>query len=163
MSSPTPDQTDLPCGAEHVCTVTPMNAWVITTAILGGLLLLWLTLVLTLWYVAHREGKRVNLRDMLRLIPDLVRLLHGLARDPDVPRGVRIRLGALLVYLAFPIDLIPDFIPIVGYADDIVLVALVLRSVARHAGPEAIDRHWPGTPEGLLAIKKLTGYSSQVQ
>lgn len=140
-----------------------MNAWGITGAILGGLLLLWLVLVLTLWFVAHREGKRVNLRDMLRLIPDLVGLLHGLARDPNVPRGVRIRLGALLVYLAIPIDLIPDFIPIVGYADDIVLVALVLRSVARRAGPEAIDRHWQGTPEGLIAIKKLTGYSSQVR
>ncbi|WP_407343395.1 YkvA family protein [Pengzhenrongella phosphoraccumulans] len=137
-----------------------MNPWAIATAILGGLLLLWLTLVFALWLVARREGKRVNLRDMLRLIPDLVRLLHGLARDPAIPRGVRIGLGALLVYLAVPIDLIPDFIPVVGYADDIVLVAVVLRSVARHAGPEAIDRHWPGTPEGLLAIKTLTGYSS---
>jgi uncharacterized membrane protein YkvA (DUF1232 family) len=137
-----------------------MNAWTTTGAILGGLLLLWLALVLTLWCLARREGKGVDLRDMLRLVPDLVRLLHGLARDPLVPRAVRIRLGALLVYLAIPIDLVPDFIPIVGYADDIVLVALVLRSVARRAGPDAIERHWPGTPEGLTAISRLTGLGS---
>jgi uncharacterized membrane protein YkvA (DUF1232 family) len=145
----------------HIGTVSPMNAWATAGAVLGGLLLLWLALVLTLWFIARREGQGANLRDMLRLVPDLVRLLHGLARDPKVPRGVRIQLGALLVYLAIPIDLVPDFIPIVGYADDIVLVALVLRSVARRAGPEAIDRHWPGTPEGLTAIRRLTGYGSQ--
>ena len=138
-----------------------MNAWALTGGIIGGLVLLWLTLVLILWYVARREGKRVDLRDMLRLVPDLVRLLHRLARDPRVPRGVRIRLGALLVYLAIPVDLIPDFIPVVGYADDIVLVALVLRSVVRHAGPEALDRHWPGSPEGLVAIRQLAGHSSR--
>lgn len=139
-----------------------MNAWTIAGAVVAGLLLLWLALMLVLWLVARQEGQRVNLRDMLRLVPDLVRLLHGLARDPEVPRGVRIRLGALLVYLAMPIDLVPDFIPIVGYADDVVLVALVLRSVIRRAGPEAINRHWKGTPEGLVAIMKLAGQRAHV-
>lgn len=142
-------------------TVTPVNAWTIAGAVVGGILLLWLALVLALWFAARREARLVDLRDMLRLVPDLVRLLHRLARDPNVPRGVRIRLGALLVYLAFPIDLVPDFIPIVGYADDVVIVALVLRSVVRHAGPEAIERHWPGTPEGLMAIIKLANHGIQ--
>jgi uncharacterized membrane protein YkvA (DUF1232 family) len=137
-----------------------MNAWIVTGAILGGLLSLWLALVAALWFVARREGTRVDLRDMLGLVPDLVRLLHGLARDPDVPRGVRIQLAVLLVYLASPIDLVPDFIPIVGYADDVVFVALVLRSVIRRAGADAVDRHWPGTPAGLAAIKELVGYRS---
>jgi uncharacterized membrane protein YkvA (DUF1232 family) len=61
----------------------------------------------------------------------------------------------LLVYLALPIDLIPDFIPVVGYADDVVIVALVLRSATRRAGPAALVKHWPGTPEGLTALKRL--------
>lgn len=56
-----------------------------------------------------------------------------------------------------PIDLIPDFIPIFGYADDAIIVALALRSVARRAGGEALERHWPGTTEGLLAIRRLAG------
>lgn len=79
----------------------------------------------------------------------------ALTADPTLPRAVRIQLGLLLVYLALPIDLIPDFIPILGYADDAVVVALVLRSVARVAGTEALARHWPGTPAGLHLIRRL--------
>jgi uncharacterized membrane protein YkvA (DUF1232 family) len=62
-------------------------------------------------------------------------------------------------YLISPIDLIPDFIPVVGYADDAVIVVWALRSVTRTAGPEAVDRHWTGTPEGLRALKRLAGLS----
>jgi uncharacterized membrane protein YkvA (DUF1232 family) len=60
-----------------------------------------------------------------------------------------------LIYLAWPIDLVPDFIPVVGYADAAIIVALVLRSVVRRAGPDAIEQHWPGTPEGLALIDRL--------
>jgi uncharacterized membrane protein YkvA (DUF1232 family) len=137
-----------------------VNLWVLAGSVAGGILLLWLALVLALWLAARREAGRVNLRDMLRLVPDLVRLLHRLARDPDVSRGTRIRLVALLAYLAMPIDLVPDFIPIVGYADDIVIVALVLRAVVKHSGADAIERHWPGTPEGLAAVMKLATHST---
>ncbi len=62
--------------------------------------------------------------------------------------GVRVRLVLLLVYLASPIDLVPDFIPVLGYAADAVIVALVLRSVTRRAGHDALQRHWPGTSKG---------------
>jgi uncharacterized membrane protein YkvA (DUF1232 family) len=70
---------------------------------------------------------------------------------------VRWRLWLLLGYLAMPIDLVPDFIPVLGYADDAIVIALVLRSVVRHAGAEALERHWPGTPEGLSAVLRLAG------
>lgn len=132
-----------------------MDARAVAGAIVGGVVLLWLLLVLALWLVARRDAQRVSMREMVRLVPDLLRLLHRLAGDSSLPRGVRFRLGALLVYLALPIDLVPDVIPIVGYADDVVVVALVLRSVVRRAGPEALVRHWPGTPEGLAAVLKL--------
>lgn len=89
-----------------------------------------------------------------------MRLLHRLASDPTVPRGVRIRLVLLLAYLALPLDLVPDFIPVIGYADDVIIVALALRSVTRAAGPEAIDRHWPGGIEGLRAVKRLAGVTT---
>ncbi len=68
---------------------------------------------------------------------------------------MRVRLVLLLAYLALPVDLVPDFIPVVGYADDAVAVVLVLRSVARAAGPEALERQWPGTPEGQAAVRRL--------
>ena len=59
--------------------------------------------------------------------------------------------------ILFPVDLVPDVVPVIGYADDAVAVALVLRSVVRVAGPEALERHWPGTPEGLAALLRLVG------
>jgi uncharacterized membrane protein YkvA (DUF1232 family) len=84
-------------------------------------------------------------------------LLRRLAADRALPRGIRVRLSLLLVYLILPIDLIPDFIPVLGYADDAIIVALALRSVTRRAGPEALDKHWPGTAEGLQAVRHLAG------
>lgn len=71
--------------------------------------------------------------------------------------GVRVRLWLLFLYLAMPIDLIPDFIPVIGYADDAIIVAAVLRSVVRKAGPDAIRRNWPGTPHGLATVWRLAG------
>jgi uncharacterized membrane protein YkvA (DUF1232 family) len=129
--------------------------WETVVAVLGGVVLIWMALALTLWLMSRREADPTRLRDVLRLVPDVVRLLRRLAADPQVPRGVRIRLGLLVAYLALPIDLVPDFIPVVGYADDAIIVAIALRSVTRAAGEEALDRHWPGTPEGLQAVKKL--------
>jgi uncharacterized membrane protein YkvA (DUF1232 family) len=128
--------------------------WTWLVAVGGGLLLVWLALLAALW-VARPDDVRI--RDALRLLPDVVRLLHRLAADRSVPGGVRVRLWLLLGYLALPFDLVPDFIPVIGYADDAVVVALALRSVTRHAGAEALDRHWPGTPEGLSAVRRLAG------
>jgi uncharacterized membrane protein YkvA (DUF1232 family) len=91
------------------------------------------------------------------MLPDLLRLVKRLATDPSLPRGVRIRLWLLLAYLITPVDLVPDFIPIIGYADDAIIVAIALRSVIRHSGPEAIGRHWPGTADGLTAVLRLSG------
>lgn len=130
----------------------PGWAWSLV-GILGGLLLLWLVLIAALW-VTRPDALR--LRDLIRLLPDLLRLLRRLAADGSLPRGVRVRLWLLLGYLALPIDLVPDFIPVLGYADDAIVVALVLRSVVRRAGTDAVTRHWPGTPEGLAALQRLT-------
>lgn len=134
-----------------------MNPWQVVIALACGLALLWVALVISLYVVGRRQSESTTWRDALRLVPDVVRLLRRLAADPEVPRGVRLRLGALLVYLLMPIDLVPDFIPVAGYADDAIIVAIALRSVTRRAGVEAIDRHWPGTEEGLRALKRLAG------
>jgi uncharacterized membrane protein YkvA (DUF1232 family) len=130
--------------------------WDIVIGIAAGLALMWLALMVALWSIKGRFDMAA-LRDLLRMLPDLLRLLKRLAADPTVPRGVRIRLWLLLAYLITPIDLVPDFIPIIGYADDALIVAVALRSVIRRAGPEAIRRHWPGTPDGLAAILRLAG------
>jgi uncharacterized membrane protein YkvA (DUF1232 family) len=126
--------------------------WSIPLGILAGLVLLWLVFAVVLWFAKPDE---YAVRDAVRLLPDLLRLLKRLAADPETPRGVRVRLVLLLGYLAMPIDLIPDFIPVLGYADDAIIVALVLRSATRAAGSDSLDKHWPGTPEGLSALKRL--------
>jgi uncharacterized membrane protein YkvA (DUF1232 family) len=123
-------------------------------AVVAGLVLVELVLVVVLWRLAPDRGR---IRESLRLLPDVVRLLSRLARDETLPLGVRVRLWALLAYLALPIDLVPDFIPVIGYADDAILVAATLRSVARVAGAPALTRHWPGTPQGLAAVRRLAG------
>jgi uncharacterized membrane protein YkvA (DUF1232 family) len=75
----------------------------------------------------------------------VLRLLRRLASDPTLPPGVKARLWLLLAYLAIPIDLVPDFIPVLGYADDAIIVTWVLRSVVRRAGLQPLQQHWPGS------------------
>jgi uncharacterized membrane protein YkvA (DUF1232 family) len=129
--------------------------WVrLGAAVVGGLLLLWLLLVLLLWRARPDE---LGAREALRLLPDVVRLVRRLAADRSLPRGVRVRLWALLAYLLSPLDLVPDFLPVIGYADDVVVVAWALRSVVRRAGYEALERHWPGQPAGLAVVSRLAG------
>ncbi len=119
-----------------------------------GLLATWLVLVAALW-VARPRG--AVLAEALRLLPDTLRMLRGLATDRDVPVGARVRLGLLLAYLALPFDLVPDFIPVLGYADDAIVTVLVLRAVVRRAGVGALRRHWPGTEDGLRALARAAG------
>jgi uncharacterized membrane protein YkvA (DUF1232 family) len=116
----------------------------------GCLLALWLLLVLLLW-----RSRSLAPLEALRLLPDLVRLVRRLAADRSLPRGVRVRLWLLLGYLLSPVDLVPDIIPVLGYADDVVVVAWALRSVVRRAGDEALVRHWPGSPDGLALVRRL--------
>ena len=90
-----------------------------------------------------------------RIVPDTARLVHSLARDHSLGRGVRIRLFLLLAYLALTIDLVPDIVPVLGYADDAIVIGVVLRGVMRHVGPEVVRRHWPGSPEGVMVLARL--------
>jgi uncharacterized membrane protein YkvA (DUF1232 family) len=130
------------------------GVWPVLAGVLAGLCLVWLTLIGALWRTAPSKPR---LRDLIRLLPDTLGMMRRLAGDRDLPIGVRVRLWLLLAYLAMPIDVVPDFIPVVGYADDAILIAVVLRSVARRAGPGALQRHWRGSPDGLAALSRLAG------
>jgi uncharacterized membrane protein YkvA (DUF1232 family) len=122
-----------------------------------GLLVAWAALVAFLWVAKPEAGM---LKEAMRLLPDTLRLLKRLATDPEVPPGAKVRLWLLFVYLAIPIDLVPDFVPVLGYADDAVIVAAVLRSVVRRAGLERIRANWPGTDDGLQAVMRLAGLTA---
>ena len=126
--------------------------WRILIGVGIALVVTWIGLVAYLLIARPAQGA---LKESARLLPDTLRLLRRLAADRTAPRGVRIKLGLLLVYLASPIDLIPDFLPGLGYLDDVVITAAALRSVVRRAGPDLVRRHWPGTPDGLAALRRL--------
>jgi uncharacterized membrane protein YkvA (DUF1232 family) len=126
--------------------------WDIVIAVVGGLILLWVALVAVLWVAKPDDA---SITEALRLLPDVVRLVARLARAPEVPSRIRVALLLLLAYLASPIDIVPDFVPVLGYADDAVIVALTLRWVARSAGPHALERYWPGTAEGLDSVRRM--------
>ncbi|MCI1019760.1 DUF1232 domain-containing protein [Microbacterium sp. C5A9] len=135
-----------------------MPDWLVGVAgVIGGLVLLWVALVVFLLVQQRRAGNDVDWRDIARLAPDIVRLIKRLATDTRVPRGTRAWLVALMIYLVLPIDLIPGFIPVIGYADDAIIVAVALRYAVRHAGLVAIERNWPGTPAGLRSVLVLVG------
>ena len=119
---------------------------------IGALLLSWLALMAYVWV---RKPDASSAKAGLRLLPDIVRLIRGLAADQSVGRGVRFRLWLLLAYLAFPIDLVPDFVPVIGYLDDLIIMSAVLRSVVRHAGAETVRGHWKGTETGLGVVWRL--------
>jgi uncharacterized membrane protein YkvA (DUF1232 family) len=134
-------------------------SWQDTLIGLGlAVLLTWWLLVAAL-LIARPKGN--VLREALRILPDLIRLLKNLATDKTLPGGVRIRLGLLMVYLALPFDLIPDFVPVLGYADDAIIVVAVLRSVVRRVGLEPLRTRWPGTDDGFAALCRAAGLSER--
>jgi uncharacterized membrane protein YkvA (DUF1232 family) len=105
-------------------------------------------------------GRREQARAVAGFIPDCVILLRRLLADPRVPRRRKLLLAAVLAYLAMPLDLVPDFIPVAGQLDDAILVALALRSLLRATGPEIAREHWPGPPASLAALTRFAGRPS---
>jgi uncharacterized membrane protein YkvA (DUF1232 family) len=123
----------------------------------------WLALTLGLWlglYVVLIgalvvAGRRSDATSVARFIPDCLVLVRGLVRDPRVPRSRKLLLGALIVYLAMPFDLVPDFIPVAGQLDDALIVVLVLRALVRSRGPDLVREHWRGEQRSLDLILRL--------
>jgi uncharacterized membrane protein YkvA (DUF1232 family) len=125
--------------------------WVL---ILGGIFLgLYAAFVLALVLA----GKRQQARAVAGFIPDCLVLFKRLLGDPRVSRGNRWLLGAMILYLGMPFDLVPDFIPVAGQLDDAILVAWVLRHVLGSAGPALIIEHWPGPQDSLNVVLRLMG------
>lgn len=113
-----------------------------------GILLLYALLVLALVLA----GRRGAARALAGFVPDCVILFRRLLADTRVPRRHKLLLVATAGYLAFPIDLVPDFIPVAGQLDDAVIVALALRTVLRGLGPSLLEEHWPGPATSSLAV-----------
>jgi uncharacterized membrane protein YkvA (DUF1232 family) len=121
-------------------------------ASLAALLLAYAIFVAALVLAGRRDDARV----VARFLPDCVVLVRRLLGDPAVPRASKLLLGGLVVYLASPIDLVPDFVPVAGQLDDALMVALVLRAVFRRSGAQKLREHWPGPERSLAVLLRLT-------
>ena len=100
-------------------------------------------------------GRGSSARALAGFIPDCVVLLRRLLGDPRVPRRRKAVLVVLVGYLLLPIDLVPDFIPVAGQLDDVLVAALALRYALRGGGPELLREHWPGPDQSLDAVIRI--------
>lgn len=123
-------------------------------AIIIGVVALWAALLVALWVVRPRG---IATRDLLRVVPDLVRLMRSLITDRTTPLDVRIVLVGLIAWIVSPIDLIPEFIPVLGPLDDAIVAVLALRYVRRRIGVTELRSRWPGTQDGFEIVLRLIG------
>jgi uncharacterized membrane protein YkvA (DUF1232 family) len=114
-------------------------------------------LLLVSWGLLLVLAKRLLpgiLRDLAAFIPDCVITVRRLAKDPRVPRRAKVAVIFAGLWLASPIDLIPEFVPVIGPLDDIVVVALALRYAGRQVPRDVLLAAWPGEPR---LIERLLG------
>ena len=127
------------------------SGWIVVGGIAALLLYAALVLLLAL------AGRRTDARALAGFVPDCIVLIGRLLRERRVSRVNRFILGGLVVYLAMPIDLVPDFIPVVGQLDDALLVALALRRVLRDTDAEWVAARWPGPEASMRVVLRLAG------
>jgi uncharacterized membrane protein YkvA (DUF1232 family) len=127
-----------------------MHALLWSLAIAGSV---WLVL-LGILMVAGRASAA---REVATLLPNLVRLFKGLIKDPRVPRRSKLWLWVAVAWVVSPIDLVPEFLPVIGPLDDAVMAAIVLRHIARRAGTEVIAEHWHGSLQSRAVLLRIAG------
>jgi uncharacterized membrane protein YkvA (DUF1232 family) len=124
--------------------------WLTALVIAAGVVIAsWLVLV-----VLARRLPPGLARDLAAFLPDCVTAARRLRRDPRVPRRAKIAVAFAAVWVLSPIDLIPEFLPVIGPLDDIIVVALVLRYAARSVPRDVLLEAWPGNPD---LLKRLLG------
>jgi uncharacterized membrane protein YkvA (DUF1232 family) len=122
-----------------------MPDWLTWLLVAAGLLVAsWALLV-----VLARRLPPGPLRELARFIPDCVTAIRRLRRDPRVPRRAKVALVLAALWVASPVDLLPEFLPVIGPLDDVVVVALALRYAARQVPRQALLEAWPGDPRLL--------------
>jgi uncharacterized membrane protein YkvA (DUF1232 family) len=125
--------------------------WLLIAGI--SVLVVWLVAIVVLVLL----GRKSIARELFTLLPNLVRLFRGLVGDERVPRSSKLLLLLGALWLASPIDLIPEFLPGIGPLDDAVVAALVLRHVVKRAGPDVVRDHWRGDPRTLSVLLRVAG------
>jgi uncharacterized membrane protein YkvA (DUF1232 family) len=130
----------------------------VDTGLVVGIVLsivaVWVLLLVIFWVLRPKD---VSTREVLRIVPDVVRLIRQLITDNSVPGDVRLVLVGLLVWIISPIDLIPEFIPGLGPLDDVIVAVVAMRYVRRRVGIADLQRRWPGTDDGFALLARVIG------
>jgi uncharacterized membrane protein YkvA (DUF1232 family) len=126
--------------------------WRVVGGIVVGLLVVWGAFVALLWVLKPKDAR---LAELVRVVPDVLRLVRDLIGDRMAPLGARVAAVGLLAWLLNPVDLIPEFVPVLGPIDDVVVAVLVLRYVRRRLGEDGFRRRWPGTVEGYALLARV--------
>lgn len=123
-------------------------------ALVVAVTLVWAAFLVLFWILRPRD---VPVREVVRVIPDLVRMLRSIIGDLSAPVDVRIVLVALMVWIVSPIDLIPEFVPGLGPLDDVIVAIVALRYTRRRIGVDDLRARWSGTTEGFTLLLRVVG------
>jgi uncharacterized membrane protein YkvA (DUF1232 family) len=129
------------------------------TAVIGflaALVVLWAIALVAFWVL---RPKGVSAREIIGLVPDVLRLLRSIIGDRSAPPDVRLILVGLVAWIISPIDLIPEFIPVLGPLDDVVVAIVAMRYVRRRVGVENLRNRWSGTDDGFTLLLRVIGSS----
>jgi uncharacterized membrane protein YkvA (DUF1232 family) len=127
----------------------------------ADILLVFIAIWIAVLVVLVVVGRVVLARELALIVPNLVRLFGGLLGDARVPLRAKVVLAIASLWLASPIDLIPDFIPIVGSFDDAIVAALALRFVLRTTDGAVVREHWRGDPATLERLLRLVSWGGR--
>ena len=97
------------------------------------------------------------MRALLRALPDIARMIMRLTGDPLLPKAAKIALAAAVLYLVSPVDLIPDFIPVLGALDDLLVAAIIVDGILNYVDRRLVLKYWPGSAESLERIARAAG------
>ncbi len=107
------------------------------------------------------QGRQL-VTDAVLMMPNIIKLVGRLLRDPRVPRRAKISLGLAAAYVASPVDLLPEVIPVIGWADDVVIVMFAIDSLIDRAGSEIVEEHWDGPGDLLSLVRDVVALSRSI-
>ena len=128
--------------------------WTLVVGIVVSILVMWLAMLAIFWAL---RPKGVPAREVVGIVPEVVRLLRSVIADRSAPLDVRLVLVGLVAWIISPIDLIPEFIPVLGPLDDVVVAIVAMRYVRRRVGIDDLRLRWVGTPDGFGLLTRIIG------
>ena len=134
--------------------IVPIVDWTLIAEIVAAIVAVWIAMLAIFWLL-RRKG--MPAREIAKIIPDVLRLIRSLVRDGTAPADVRVILVGLVAWIVSPIDLIPEFIPVLGPLDDVVVAIVAMRYVRRRMGIEDLRARWSGSPDGFDLLVRLIG------